>query len=93
MTGESYGIENFGWHLAFACFRLASIAAGVYKRSLQGNASDKTASKYGPVVGIVSQLGLDLSNTLGKVLFCFALIFVFYLFICCSSNDVVNSRQ
>jgi aminoglycoside phosphotransferase (APT) family kinase protein len=36
LTGQgAHGIENFGWHVAFSFFRLAAIAAGVYKRALQ----------------------------------------------------------
>jgi hypothetical protein len=68
-SGESaHGIENFGWHLGFAFFRLAAIAAGVYKRAIQGNASDgQNALKYGPAVGIVSQIGLDVAKQMGNV--------------------------
>ena len=36
------------WHfyLSFGCFRLAGISQGVYKRSLQGNASSNTANTF-----------------------------------------------
>ena len=67
------GISNWGFHLAFAAFRLSAIAAGVYKRALQGNASDgKGALRYGPMVGLVAQIGLDVGRefqgvTLGAV--------------------------
>jgi aminoglycoside phosphotransferase (APT) family kinase protein len=42
LTG-SPGIENWNFCLAFSFFRLASIAQGVYRRGLQGNASSATA--------------------------------------------------
>ncbi|WP_424833670.1 phosphotransferase family protein [Ruegeria sp.] len=34
------GIQNFGFYLAFNFFRMAAILQGVYKRALDGNASD-----------------------------------------------------
>ncbi len=42
LTGRQ-GIENWNFFLAFSFFRLASIAQGVYKRGLQGNASSARA--------------------------------------------------
>jgi aminoglycoside phosphotransferase (APT) family kinase protein len=42
LTGRQ-GIENWNFCLAFSFFRLASIAQGVYRRGLQGNASSASA--------------------------------------------------
>jgi aminoglycoside phosphotransferase (APT) family kinase protein len=45
-TGRT-SIANWAFYLAFSVFRLASIAQGVYKRGLDGNASSETAAEYG----------------------------------------------
>ncbi|MEM7138766.1 MAG: phosphotransferase [Myxococcota bacterium] len=49
LTGRS-GIPDLGYYKAFSLFRLAAIAQGVYKRSLQGNASSENASMFGAAV-------------------------------------------
>ncbi|MEM7434842.1 MAG: phosphotransferase [Myxococcota bacterium] len=49
LTGRS-GIPDLGYYKAFSLFRLAAIAQGVYKRSLQGNASSESASMFGAAV-------------------------------------------
>lgn len=49
LTGRS-SVEDFAVFKAFSLFRLASIAQGVYKRSIQGNASSEQASMYGAAV-------------------------------------------
>jgi aminoglycoside phosphotransferase (APT) family kinase protein len=36
-------IDNFGFYLAFCFFRFAAIVQGVYKRALDGNASNPEA--------------------------------------------------
>ena len=54
------GIEEINdWHfyLAFSFFRLAAICQGVYKRSLDGNASNKKAASMGTVVEPLAQMG------------------------------------
>lgn len=43
-------IDDFDYFKAFSFFRLAAILQGVYKRSLQGNASSTTASQFGESV-------------------------------------------
>lgn len=53
LTGRD-GIEDFAYYKAFSLFRLAGIAQGVYKRSLQGNASSETASMFGAAVPLLS---------------------------------------
>ncbi|WP_170463696.1 phosphotransferase [Ruegeria arenilitoris] len=53
------GIDNFGFYLAFNFFRMAGILQGVYKRALDGNASDpKRAQVFGAYVPIFAQHGL-----------------------------------
>ncbi|NOD46251.1 MULTISPECIES: phosphotransferase [unclassified Ruegeria] len=53
------GIENFGFYLAFNFFRMAGILQGVYKRALDGNASDPERAKaYGAYVPLFAQHGL-----------------------------------
>ena len=47
-TGRA-GVDDWEFYVAFALFRLASIAQGVYKRGLDGNASSTQASMYGAV--------------------------------------------
>ncbi|NVO55234.1 phosphotransferase family protein [Rhodobacteraceae bacterium B1Z28] len=60
------GIQNFGFYLAFNFFRMAAILQGVYKRALDGNASDpKRAQAFGTYVPIFAQCGLA---ALGKEL-------------------------
>ncbi|WP_050602468.1 phosphotransferase family protein [Ruegeria sp. 6PALISEP08] len=53
------GIDNFGFYLAFNFFRMAGILQGVYKRALDGNASDPERAKaYGAYVPLFAQHGL-----------------------------------
>ncbi len=53
------GIENFGFYLAFNFFRMAAILQGVYKRALDGNASDPTRAKVlGGYVPLFAKHGL-----------------------------------
>src|SRR5262245_20825145 len=42
-------ISNFGFFVAFALFRIAAICQGVYKRALDGNASDAKAGAFGKI--------------------------------------------
>lgn len=57
-TGRT-GIEDFGFYLAFNFFRMAGILQGVYKRSLDGNASDPVrAQAFGAYVPVFAQHGL-----------------------------------
>lgn len=49
LTGRD-GVPDLAYYKAFSLFRLAAIAQGVYKRSLQGNASSETASMFGAAV-------------------------------------------
>ncbi len=47
-TGRT-GVPSFGFFVAFALFRIAAICQGVYKRALDGNASDAKAGGYGKI--------------------------------------------
>ena len=49
LTGRD-GVPDLAYYKAFSLFRLAAIAQGVYKRSLQGNASSESASMFGAAV-------------------------------------------
>lgn len=62
LTGKGR-IEGWSFFMAFGMFRLAAIAQGVYKRSLQGNASADDAGMYGAAVTVLS----DLACTIAKV--------------------------
>ena len=49
LTGRT-GVQDFAYYKAFSLFRLAAIAQGVYKRSLDGNASSPDAARMGAAV-------------------------------------------
>jgi aminoglycoside phosphotransferase (APT) family kinase protein len=61
LTGRG-AIEDWPYFLAFGIFRLAAIAQGVYKRSLQGNASSESAHMYGAAVGLLSEMGCQIAG-------------------------------
>lgn len=51
------GIDNWHFYLAFSFFRLLAILQGVYKRSLDGNASNPDRAKsYGAAVPVLASL-------------------------------------
>lgn len=53
-------IKDFGFYLAFNFFRMAAILQGVYKRALDGNASDPgRAKRFGDYVPLFAQHGLS----------------------------------
>jgi aminoglycoside phosphotransferase (APT) family kinase protein len=55
------GIDNWSFFLAFSFFRLAAICQGVYKRALDGNASNPEKAKtYGEAVKLLSHLAAKL---------------------------------
>lgn len=53
-------VPDFAYFKAFSLFRLAAIAQGVYKRSLQGNASSENAGMFGAAVGHLSGIACRL---------------------------------
>lgn len=58
------GIGNWTFFLAFSFFRLAAICQGVYKRSLDGNASNpEKAQTYRTAVQLLSQLAGELISS------------------------------
>ena len=51
------GIDNWHFYLAFCFFRLLAILQGVYKRSLDGNASNpQRAKSYGAAVPVLASM-------------------------------------
>jgi len=55
------GIDNWVFYLAFSFFRLAAICQGVYKRSLDGNASNPEKAKhYRDAVPLLAGLAVEL---------------------------------
>jgi aminoglycoside phosphotransferase (APT) family kinase protein len=58
------GVDKFGFYLAFTFFRMAGIIQGVYKRALDGNASNPERGKaLGQYVGVFAKHGLDAART------------------------------
>ena len=55
-------ITDYPYFMAFGIFRLAAIAQGVFKRSLQGNASSDSASSYGAAVTMLAELGCGIAG-------------------------------
>lgn len=60
LTGRSDGIEGWPVFKAFSLFRLAAIAQGVYKRSLQGNASNDNAAMFEHAAAMLSTIAVGL---------------------------------
>jgi len=55
------GIDHWEFYLAYSMFRLAAICQGVYKRSLDGNASNpEKARHYGDAVPLLARLAVEL---------------------------------
>jgi aminoglycoside phosphotransferase (APT) family kinase protein len=59
LTGRE-GVPDLAYYKAFSLFRLAAIAQGVYKRSLQGNASSESASMFGAAVPHLAEIACGL---------------------------------
>lgn len=58
------GIDKFGFYLAFTFFRMAGIIQGVYKRALDGNASNpERAKQMGAAVPRFAAAGLKAAKT------------------------------
>ena len=56
LTGRQTGIEDWPVYKAFSLFRLAAIVQGVYKRSLQGNASSEDAGLFREAAMLLSTI-------------------------------------
>jgi aminoglycoside phosphotransferase (APT) family kinase protein len=55
-------VADWPYFMAFGIFRLAAIAQGVYKRSLQGNASSDNASGYGAAAMMLAELACGIAG-------------------------------
>lgn len=55
-------VPHWNTWLAFCLFRLAAILQGVYKRSLDGNASNARAKEMGASVPLLAEAGIELIN-------------------------------
>ena len=51
--------EHWNFYLAFSFFRMSAILQGVYKRALDGTASNTRALELGKAVTPLSQMALD----------------------------------
>lgn len=61
-------IEHWHFYLAFSFFRLIAILQGVYKRSLDGNASNpQKARSYGAAVPIMAGMAMRLVEEQGEI--------------------------
>jgi aminoglycoside phosphotransferase (APT) family kinase protein len=61
------GIGNWSFYLAFSFFRLAAILQGVYKRALDGNASDpERGRRMGEAVPMLAGMAVDLIDAGGS---------------------------
>jgi len=56
--GVDFPTATWPFYVALGLFRSAAIAAGVYKRAFQGNASSANAKTLGPIVGTLAQRAL-----------------------------------
>jgi aminoglycoside phosphotransferase (APT) family kinase protein len=56
-------IDNWSFYVSFSVFRLASIAQGVFKRGLDGNASSETAAQLGNYCRCLAENAWRLANT------------------------------
>lgn len=54
--------DHWAFYQAFALFRLAAIAAGVYQRGQQGNASSDTAFRFREVMQVTARAGAGLAG-------------------------------
>ena len=65
VTGRHFdgtdGIKGLNVYLAFSFFRLAAILQGVYKRGLDGNASNERATRMGRLVQPLAEMGRALT--------------------------------
>ena len=52
------GIPHWSFYLAFGFFRFAAIMQGVYRRSLEGSASNSRASEYRSLIRPLASLGV-----------------------------------
>ena len=56
-------ISNWSFCMAFCFFRLAAILQGVYKRGLDGNASNARAERMGELVAPLATMGMTATRS------------------------------
>lgn len=56
-------VKNWNFYMAFSFFRVAAILQGVYKRSLQGQASSENAKAVGMLAETMAEIGWKLACT------------------------------
>ncbi len=56
-------IDHWHFYLAFSFFRIASIAQGVLKRALSGNASSEQAMQVGKQARLLAEMAVELIDT------------------------------
>ncbi|MCK6544768.1 phosphotransferase family protein [Myxococcota bacterium] len=61
LTGRAK-LGDWPYFMAFGIFRLAAIAQGVYKRGLQGNASDDAAGSFGEAARFLAELACGIAG-------------------------------
>jgi len=61
LTGRTVP-RDWPYFIAFVLFRMSAILQGVYKRSLQGNASSAEAVTYGAAVGVLAERACALAG-------------------------------
>jgi aminoglycoside phosphotransferase (APT) family kinase protein len=54
------GIPHWHFYLAFSLFRLAAICQGVYRRALEGNASDASAAGFDERTRVIAAHAVEL---------------------------------
>ena len=60
-TGRST-VPNWNFYMVFALFRIAAILAGVYRRGLDGNASDRQAVERGAVYQAMAEIAWSVAQ-------------------------------
>jgi aminoglycoside phosphotransferase (APT) family kinase protein len=65
-TGQP-GVGNLNWYFAFSQFRLMSIAQGIRKRFLDGNASNARAEEAGAAVPMLAQRAWTFAQLAGAI--------------------------
>ena len=53
---------DWPYFMAFVLFRMAAILQGVYKRSLQGNASSAHGASYGAAAGVLAERACEVAG-------------------------------
>jgi aminoglycoside phosphotransferase (APT) family kinase protein len=57
------GVPNWSFYMVFALFRIAAILAGVYRRGLDGNASDAQAIERGAAYTVMAEIAWSIAGS------------------------------